>query len=101
MEIYIYNLDRSTDEDELRELFEEFGDVDSCVKRKHPDPEKDSFSAIISMPYKTEAEEAIQELHGETIDGRDIRVLALPDSVIEEARGDEDEDAEGQEWVFE
>ncbi|MEM6801228.1 MAG: RNA-binding protein [Bacteroidota bacterium] len=100
MDIYIYNLDRSTDEDELRDLFEEFGEVESITKRTHPDPDRDTFSAIVSMPFKAEAEDAIRELHGESIDGRDIRVLNLPDAKIEEARSDDDE-GEAQEWVFE
>lgn len=99
MNIYIYNLDRSTDEDELRELFEEFGEVDTIRKHSEPDPELDTFSAVVNMPYKEEAEEAIQELHGESIDGRDIRVLAMPDAKIEAARPEDDSD-EAQKWVF-
>lgn len=99
MDIYIYNLDRTTDVDELRELFEEFGEVDTVRRNRTPDPGKDSFSAIVSMPYKSEAEEAIEELHGESIDGKDIRVLSMPDSAIEEARTDDDEE-EGKKWVF-
>jgi len=99
MNIYIYNLDRSTEEEELRQLFEEFGEVDSIRKNKSPDPERDTFSAMISMPFKSEGEEAISELHGESIDGRRIRVLDKPDTAIEEARTEEDPE-EGQEWVF-
>lgn len=100
MNIYIYNLDRSTEEEELRELFEEFGEVDTIRKNSEPDPERDTFSAVVNMPFKEEAEEAIEELHGEAIDGRDIRVLALPDPKIEEARSEDDSD-EAQKWVFE
>lgn len=99
MNIYIYNLDRSTEEDEIRELFEEFGEVDTIRKNSMPDPEKDTFSAVVTMPFKDEAEEAINELHGEFIDGRDIRVLASPDAKIEEARPEDDQD-EAQKWVF-
>ena len=99
MLIHVSNLDRSTSVDELWDLFAEFGDVEEVQINDDPDPDKDTFSGWVKMPYDSEAEEAIAELHGEYVDGRDILVKATdleaipepPDPVSEEDVDSSDE----------
>ncbi|MEZ4773041.1 MAG: RNA-binding protein [Bacteroidia bacterium] len=75
MKIHVSNIDRSTSEDELFEIFEEFGEVTSVELNDDPDPGRETFSATVIMPSAIEAREAILELNGENIDGRNLRVV--------------------------
>lgn len=102
MKIHVSNIDRSTSEDELFEIFEEFGEVTSVTLNDDPDPGRETFSAIVIMPSAIEAREAIIELNGENIDGRNLRVVrSNPTQQQEKSHGaydeddDEDDDASG------
>ena len=86
MKIQVSNIDRSTSEDELYDLFEEFGSIASLELNEEPDPGKETFSAIVDMVYEEDAEEAIEELNGERVDGRILRVV--PASKASEAPRD-------------
>lgn len=68
--ILVSNIDPITSEEDIFSLFEEFGEVDSAVIRDQPDPDKDTFTAEVVMPFEDEAENAIAELDGEQIDGQ-------------------------------
>lgn len=68
--ILVSNLDSITSEDDLYNLFADFGEVESAIIRDEPDPDKDTFTAEIVMEYESEAEDAVRELNGEQIDGR-------------------------------
>lgn len=68
--ILVSNIDPMTSEEDILALFEEFGSVESAILRDEPDPDKDTYTAEISMEYDDEAESAIEELNGEQIDGR-------------------------------
>lgn len=74
MKIRVSNLDRTTTSEDLQSLFEDFGDVLKVVLNGTPDPTRDTFTAFVTMSYDWEAEEAVQELNGERIDGREIKV---------------------------
>ncbi|MEZ4825249.1 MAG: RNA-binding protein [Bacteroidia bacterium] len=100
MKIHVSNIDRSTSEDELFELFEEFGEVTSVKLNDDPDPGRVTFSAIVIMPLALEAKEAILELNGENIDGRNIRVVKANSTQLQERNHsiyDDDDDSEDDE----
>ena len=74
MNIYVGNLPKTTDEDTVRKLFEEYGEV-AEVKLI-----KDNFSGelrgfgFITMPAKADAAKAIQEINGTEVEGRTLIV---------------------------
>lgn len=84
MKIKVSNIDRSTTEEELMKLFEEFGHVEQLECGEMPDPGVDTFSAIVEMQYTLDAEEAIEELDGEQVDGRMLRVKEASDEDIDQ-----------------
>jgi RNA recognition motif-containing protein len=74
MRIYVGNLKYSVDDQALRAMFTEFGDVASA------DVIKDKFSGqskgfgFVDMPNQSEAEDAIQALNDSMQDGRKLTV---------------------------
>lgn len=74
MRIYVGNLKYSINDDTLREMFSEFGEVASA------DVIKDKFSGqskgfgFVDMPNQPEAEDAIQVLNDTMQDGRKLTV---------------------------
>ncbi|MFK7923131.1 MAG: RNA recognition motif domain-containing protein [Bacteroidia bacterium] len=74
MLIRISNIDRSTSLDDIWNLFAEFGDVEEAEKNDMPDPGKFTFTGYVVMTYAAEADEAIEELNGERIDGQLLSV---------------------------
>ncbi|MGC9363180.1 MAG: RNA recognition motif domain-containing protein [Fidelibacterota bacterium] len=84
MNIYVGNLPRSTSEDEVRNLFTEYGNVAevNLIKDRYTD-ELRGFG-FIEMPEKSEALKAIQEVNGKELDGR---VLVVNEAKPRENRG--------------
>ncbi len=74
MNIYVGNLDYKTTDDDLRELFEEFGAVDSASVIKDRDSGRSKGFGFVEMGNEDEALEAIDELDGAEIGGRTIKV---------------------------
>ena len=74
MRIYVGNLKYGVDDDQLREMFSECGEVASA------DVIKDKFSGqskgfgFVDMPNDAEAGDAIQALHDSMHDGRKLTV---------------------------
>jgi len=74
MNIYIGNLSQQVNEDELREAFEAFGNVQSV------NIIKDKFSGVskgfgfVEIEAKAEAQAAIEELNGTDLKGKNIIV---------------------------
>jgi RNA recognition motif-containing protein len=74
MRIYVGNLKYSVNDETLRDMFSEFGDVASA------DVIKDKFSGqskgfgFVDMPNQTEAEDAIQALNDSMQEGRKLTV---------------------------
>jgi RNA recognition motif-containing protein len=72
--IYVGNLSNQTTEDDLRQAFEAFGQVESA------NIIKDKFSGdsrgfgFVEMPSKEEAQKAIEEMNGKDLTGRAINV---------------------------
>ena len=68
MKIYVSNLATDISDSELRTLFECFGQVASVAMGRVPG------EALVDMPDKTAAKEAIEGLHGQTLRGYDLAV---------------------------
>ena len=74
MNIYVGNLAREVTEEELREAFEAFGQVESAKIIM------DRYSGVsrgfgfVEMPTKADAEAAIAELNGKELKGRTLSV---------------------------
>jgi len=95
MKIRVSNIDRSTSDDELYGLFEEFGDVVSVEINAEPDPGVDTFTAWVTMDYEDDALEAISELNGEWVDGKSLRVSDGSNQPETPSEPIEDEEEEG------
>jgi len=74
MNIYVGNLNYKFSDDDLKELFEEFGSVDSANVIKDRDTGRSKGFGFVEMENDEEAEAAIEELDGAEVDGRVIKV---------------------------
>lgn len=74
MKILIRNLNRSTTEAELKELFEAYGTVQSCVLVMDKETGASKGFGFAEMPKVGEAKAAMKNLNGKIIDGDKIRV---------------------------
>ncbi len=74
MNIYVGNLSRDVTEDELRQAFEAFGQVEAAniIKDKYSGESK-GFG-FVEMPSKDEGQAAIDSLNGKELKGRTINV---------------------------
>ena len=74
MNIYVGNLPYSTTEDELREAFNQFGDVASVSIISDKYTGRSKGFGFVEMDNDSEAEDAIQALNETPMQGRNIRV---------------------------
>ncbi|HEY8020453.1 MAG TPA: RNA-binding protein [Thermoanaerobaculia bacterium] len=74
MNLYVGNLSYRLSEDELKEAFEEFGQVSSCTIIKDRVTGESKGFGFIEMPEKSEAEAAISGLNGRDLKGRKLNV---------------------------
>ncbi len=74
MQIYVGNLSFNITEDELREVFAEYGEVSSVTLITDKRTGESKGFGFIEMPVPSEAEAAIQSLDGHSVNGRDIKV---------------------------
>jgi len=74
MNIYVGNLPYRVSEEELREAFEAFGQVESVniIKDKYSGQSK-GFG-FVEMPSEEEARSAINDLNGKELNGRKLNV---------------------------
>ncbi|MEM7655343.1 MAG: RNA-binding protein [Bacteroidota bacterium] len=106
MKLYVSNLNRLTSIDDIKAMFADIGDVAEVFLNEEPDPGKDTFTAWVEMEFEDEAEQAIEELSGEYVDGNSIRVMH--ESEYQEKQGDssgsssdlleEEEEADAPSW---
>ncbi len=79
MNIYVGNLSYKVEESELKELFEEFGEVTSVKIITDKYSGRSKGFGFIEMTNEDEAKAAINELNGKEIDGRQVVVnIARP-----------------------
>ena len=74
MNIFVAKLNYSTQVDTLQELFEEFGDVDSCKIIMDRETGRSKGYGFVEMPNDAEALAAISELNDSDFDGAQIVV---------------------------
>ena len=74
MNIYVGNLAHEATDDDLRQAFEAFGQVESAnVIRDKFGGESRGFG-FVEMPSKSEAQTAIDEMNGKDLKGRAVNV---------------------------
>ena len=74
MNIYVGNLSRETTEDDLRQAFEGFGQIESVNIIKDRFSGESRGFGFVEMPSKQEAQKAIEEMNGKDLMGRAVNV---------------------------
>jgi RNA recognition motif-containing protein len=74
MRLLVRNLDRSTTEADLKDLFETFGAVQSCTIVTDTETGRSKGFGFIEMPKVGDAKAAVRNLNGVELDGEKIRV---------------------------
>ena len=74
LNIYIGNLPKTTNEETIRKLFEEYGEVDEVKLLKDQYSDELRGFGFITMPSKADAQKAIQEINGTEVEGRTLIV---------------------------
>ena len=74
MKLLIRNLPRALSENDLKELFEAYGFVQSCDLVTEKDSDKSKGFGFVEMPKVGEAKSAMKNLNGKDVDGNKIRV---------------------------
>jgi len=74
MKILVRNLARTTTEQELKQLFEPFGNVQSCTLVMDKESGVSKGFGFIEMPKTGDANAAIKSLNGQEISASKIRV---------------------------
>ena len=74
MNIFVGNLAFTTTDEELRALFEVHGAVETVRILTDRETGRSRGFGFVEMPNDAEAQEAIAELHGATIGGRQLTV---------------------------
>jgi len=74
MKLLVRNLDRSTTEEELTELFQKFGTVQSCDLVMDKNSGQSKGFGFIEMPKAGHAKAAIKNLNDKVVGNSTIRV---------------------------
>jgi len=74
MNIYVSNLGFSVQDEDLREYFEEYGQVTSAKVITDKFTRRSRGFGFVEMPDNNAAEKAIKELDGAVVEGRTISV---------------------------
>ena len=74
MNIYVGNLSFRTDDEELREVFAEFGEVTSAKVIMDRETNRSRGFGFVEMASDDEGKAAIEALDGAEVGGRNLRV---------------------------
>jgi len=74
MNIYVGNLPFRMDSEELRQIFEAYGEVSSSSVINDKATGRSRGFGFVEMPVDSEAEEAIKKLDGANMSGRPLKV---------------------------
>ncbi len=74
MNIYVGNLSHEVTEEDLKEAFEVFGEVDTVKVIKDKYSGQSKGFGFVEMPAKAEAQSAIDGLNGTELKGRTLNV---------------------------
>ena len=84
MNIYVGNLSAKTSEEELREAFESFGDVDTAKIIKDNITGRSRGFGFVEMPNQDQAQAAIAAMNGKELEGS---ALTVNEAKPRESRG--------------
>lgn len=88
MNIFVAKLNYQTEEDSLRQVFEDFGEVSSAKVVMDRETGRSKGFGFVEMPNDDEARNAISELNESELDGRTIVVkVAQPRENNRDNRG--------------
>lgn len=74
MKLYVGNLSFDSTEQDLQDAFGEFGTVESVSIIEDRDTGRSRGFGFVEMSSKAEGQEAISNLDGKELDGRDLKV---------------------------
>ena len=74
MNIYVGNLPHGVSEEEIREMFAKFGEVESVTLVKDRFSGQSKGFGFVEMPSNSEADQVIKALNKTMLQGRDIKV---------------------------
>ena len=74
MNIYVSNIPFKTSDSELKELFEEYGEVSSAKIIMDKVTQRSRGFGFVEMPDDTSARQAMSELNGFNFQGKDLSV---------------------------
>ena len=74
MRLLVRNLSRKPTEKDLRDLFDTFGSVQSCVIVNDAETGTSKGFGFVEMPKSGDAKAAMLRLNGQRLDGEAIRV---------------------------
>lgn len=74
MNIYVANISFKATNSDLKELFEEYGDVSSAKIIIDKDSQRSRGFGFVEMANDAEARQAITELNGANFQGKDVNV---------------------------
>lgn len=83
MKLLIRNLSRTTSEQALLKLFEEYGKVQSCHLILDKESGESKGFGFVEMPKQGEAKAATKALNGKEMDGNKIRVKKAESKALE------------------
>lgn len=74
MRIYVGNMPFSMTDEQVRELFEQYGKVDSVDIIKDRETGRPRGFAFVEMPEEAEGRKAVEALHEYNADGRNLNI---------------------------
>jgi RNA recognition motif-containing protein len=72
--VYVSNLSWNTNDDTLRQAFEQYGNVVDSIVMRDRDTQRSRGFGFVTFSSDQEAEDAIQNMNDTELDGRRIRV---------------------------
>lgn len=81
--LFVGGLSWNTDDDALRQAFEQYGDVTDAKVIKDRDTGRSRGFGFVTFENAADSQNAMSEMNGTTLDGRTIKV----DSAEEKSRG--------------
>lgn len=74
--IYVGNLPYSVRDDDLRSMFQDFGQIDDCIVIMDREQDRSKGFGFVTYSSQKEANQAIQEMSEYEVEGRNLNVKA-------------------------